>query len=65
MKKMYYFKVGDIVETLNGSSKALVTRIDGGTMYVQWLNNKPTHSQDISLYGTEYAGNFLKPISEV
>jgi len=65
MKKMYYFKVGDIVETLNGSSKALVTRIDGGTMYVQWLGNMPTHSQEISLYGTQYADKFLRPVSEV
>ena len=65
MKKMYYFKVGDIVETLNGSSKALIIRIEHSTMWIQWLGNMPTHSQDISLYGTEYADKFLRLVSEV
>ena len=37
MKKMYYFKVGDIVETLNGSSKAIIIRIEHSTMWIQWL----------------------------
>lgn len=65
MRKMYYFKVGDIVETLNNVSKGLITRIEGSNMYVMWLEGKPSYGSDIQLYGTEYAHKFLKPIAEV
>jgi|APGre2960657404_1045060.scaffolds.fasta_scaffold33328_2 hypothetical protein len=65
MRKMYYFKVGDIVETLSKSSKGLITRIEGSNMYVMWLEGKPSYGSDVQLYGTEYAHKFLKPIAEV
>ena len=65
MRKMYYFKVGVIVETLNNVSKGLITRIEGSNMYVMWLEGKPSYGSDVQLYGTEYAHKFLKPIAEV
>jgi hypothetical protein len=65
MRKMYYFKVGDIVETLNNVSKGLITRIEGSNMYVMWLEGKPSYGSDVQLYGTEYAHKFLKPVVEV
>lgn len=66
MRKMYYFKVGDIVETLSKSSKGLIIRVESGAIHVKWLDSPPFHSeQEVSLYGVEYVDKFLKPVVEV